>query len=220
MKKEKKEKIAKASYVIIVMVLLLVPLVVARVCPKYPHYFILLYPTLITLLVLRAMFEAAPSKTATADASDISPDMKEAVKLSYEKAIDMHTQTDHGMFQIISIFVPASLVVLGWVLSKKSGDELSFEATLFVGSIAIVLVGVATLIKHRLRYYNKIRENYMRDLEITLFQKETEAEKIGLHNYVGKNCHTPFLSSFHHVVDIYYFVYLAIWACLFIRKMP
>lgn len=217
-KKEKKEKNKKIVFFIVLILLLLSLGVAYYFCQKYVHYFILFFPVLITVLVVWAMFEAEPSEEETYDDISITSYMKEVIKLSYEKAIDMHTQTDRGMFQIISIFVPASLVVLGWVLSKKSGYKLSSEATLIVGSIAIVLVGVATLIKHRLRYYNKIRENYMRNLERVLFKEDSEIKKFGIHNYFKENCSTHFLLSFHIVVDIYYFVYLIIWVLLFITN--
>lgn len=191
-------------------------LISGKFLTNYEHFLVLLVPVFFTVLVLLAILEDEPEEPTADDDIEITSETKEVVKLFYEKAISMHTETDNRVFQIISIFVPASLLVIGWILSKKKEAILPSEATLIIGSIAVVLVGVATLIKHRLRYYNKIREIYLRKLEKVLLPEPMDYEEYGLHNYVKKKCKTRFFTSFHVVVDLYYFVYLTIWVILYL----
>lgn len=131
----------------------------------------------------------------------------------YERAIQMHIDTDKGMFQLITVFVGASLLILGWVVANPKPEALSSDHVLVVGSLAVVLVGIATLLKHRLRHYNKLREIYLRRLEQQLRQPD-----IGLHTFMKKatNPLKGLNVSFHEAIDIYYFIYLVVWIIVYI----
>lgn len=187
------------------------------ICLGYLTFLIL--PILVTFLILLAMLEKEPNKEKLDKKYSLKMDDKELIKFFYEKTIDMHIGTDKGMYQIIAIFVPASLLVLGWVLSKNVCKKLSVEETVTIGSLAIVLVGIATLIKHRLRYYNKIREVYLRRIEHILLQENDLLEKEGLHIFMENKDKTSWLLSFHFIIDFYYFTYLFIWVVIFCQSI-
>jgi hypothetical protein len=101
-----------------------------------------------------------------------------------------------------------------------------------------VLVGVATLLKHRLRYYNKLREIYLRRLEEKLCggvthltnkpenTRETDRHPLkskpplqGPQGFMESGAPPAwFEASFHEVIDIYYFVYLFVWFVLYMSR--
>ena len=192
------------------MCLSFIPISIAYIC-------FLILSVILTYLVLFARCEKEPTVWQLDKRYFLKTDDKELLKLFYEKAIDMHIATDKGMYQIIGIFVPASLLVLGWVLSKNVSKKLSIEATLIIGSLAVVLVGIATLIKHRLRYYNKIREVYLWRIEHILLQKNKSLDREGLHIFMKNKDKNRFL-TFHFVIDLYYFIHLFIWVITFYTK--
>jgi len=169
----------------------------------------------ITFLIFLAMLEEEPHEDPLVEKYPLIMGDKELIKLFYEKAIDMHIGTDKGMYQIIAIFVPASLLVLGWVLSKNMYEKLSIGATVTIGSLAVVLVGIATLIKHRLRYYNKLREVYLRRIEHILLQENESLHDEGLHIFMKNKDKSRWFLSFHFIIDLYYFIHLFIWMIIF-----
>ena len=130
----------------------------------------------VTGLVLGAMFSADPDEAsieALLPALTVgSTDPIEPWKTLYDKATQMHIDTDKGMYQLITVFVPASLLVLSWVVANTRPELITRDHVIVIGSLAVVLVGIATLLKHRLRHYNKLREVYLRGLERRLCDKQ------------------------------------------------
>lgn len=192
--------------------------VVIFLSSRLGHYTILVFPAFVTILVLLSIAETKPEERDLNTNLALNQDAQELIKLFYEKATNMHIDTDKGMYQIIGIFVPASLLVLGWALSKKAGEELSIEATITIGSLAVVLVGVATIIKHRLRYYNKMREIYMRWAEKILLHNKGLAEGKGMHCFMKNKDKSSCFVSFHFAIDFYYFAHLSVWVIIFMSR--
>lgn len=193
-------------------------LLILSIIQKF-QYAAVIGPVLITILVLNAMRSPDPSPELadSLELPDLDDEIHKTLITLYDKTTQMHVESDRGMYQIIGIFVPASLFVLGWVLSNPKNNQVTSEPTVIIGSMAMVLVGVATLIKHRLRYYNKIREIYLRKLESHLLNKEPDKNP-GLHNFM-KNSYSPTGISFHEVVDIYFFLHMGVWIIIWITKL-
>jgi hypothetical protein len=169
------------------------------------------------------MFTRGPAEATIAGLLQTStaqtPDPSEPWKMLYDKATQMHIETDKGMYQIVTVFVGASLIVLSWVVGVRS-DQISPDLIAIVGSLAVVLVGIATLLKHRLRHYNKLREVYLRELEKRLCGSlESTA---GLHTFMATASRPPSTSgsavSFHEAIDIYFFIYAFIWIVVYVWK--
>lgn len=180
---------------------------------------VLIAPLWITYLVVRAIFAPDITDKKINDSLPPIPSVRGKTAFLttlYDKTIQMHIETDSGMYQLISIFVGASVLILGWVLASSKPDAITRDSIMTVGSLAVVLVGVATLLKHRLRYYNKVREIYLRRLEAVLLKGQLPKDQWGLHNFVKKFA-DPGDVSFHEVIDIYYFVNIFIWAIVYFR---
>src|SRR5439155_19482696 len=131
---------------------------------------------------------------------------REPWKTFYDKATQMHIDTDKGMYQLISVFVGASLLVLSWVVGSSRAQSVTADEIAIIGSLAITLVGIATLLKHRLRHYNKLREIYLRSLEKRLCGGADT--KSGPHTFIGAVSARAWSLSFHEAIDLYYFVYV------------
>jgi hypothetical protein len=156
----------------------------------------------------------------------------EWAKSLYEKAIQMHIDTDKGMYQLITVFVGASVLVMGWVVASPIGVRPNQVQV--IGSMAVFLVGTATLLKHRLRAYNKLREIYLRYLEDQLGGKSgdvpggtSKQHPLGLHTFMrdalkqggsseAKGEREWLKLSFHEVMDLYYFIYLILWIIVYV----
>ena len=183
----------------------------------------LLAPAWITILVLRAMSEMEVSDDDER-LSKILPTLDEKERNTadswrlYEKATQMHIDTDKGMYQLIAVFVPASLLVLGLAVPGSAPSSIPPDYVVIEGSLSIVLVGLATLLKHRLRHYNKLREIYLRRLEVQLTGADSRA---GLHTFIQAATRLTFgrAPSFHEAIDIYYFIYVFVWIALYVWKI-
>jgi hypothetical protein len=200
-----------------------------------PSFGALVAPVFVIILVFVAMIDKNPEDTDDSLSLPVLPELNseqhQMLLSSYDKTVQMHVETDKGMYQIVGIFVPASLLILGWAVTQHLGPDL----LLLVGSIAVVLVGVATLMKHRLRWYNKIREIYCRKIEAQLLAASRDEESPrdmlndfaskdvtwGLHTFMQRaasrkeSCFQKATKiSFHEAVDAYFFVYILTWGLI------
>jgi hypothetical protein len=195
---------------------------------KHPAWAVVVPVIWVTTLVFVAIFDEEEDEDFLKKSMPnltLTPLEKEYWRVLYERSIQMHIDTDKGMFQLITVFVTASVLVLGWVVANPKPELMKGDLVLVVGSLAVVLVGTATLLKHRLRHYNKLREIYLRGLER---QIDKWASPFGLHTFMQASERTPkeasehkmkkLRLSFHEAIDLYYFIYLFVWIVEFILK--
>lgn len=210
-------------YVVVLPTIILVAVLVFLACRGQTSLAAFLAPGWTMIWVFHAMFTRDPDEVTIAGLLPTStaqtPDPTEPWKTLYDNATQMHIETDKGMYQIVTVFVGASLLVLGWVVGART-DQISPDLIAIVGSLAVVLVGIATLLKHRLRYYNKLREVYLRVLERRLCGSlESTA---GLHSFMAAASKVPSTRrsavSFHEAIDIYFVIYAFIWIVVYVWK--
>jgi hypothetical protein len=187
----------------------------------------LLFPASTTVLVLFAMFTRDPKDEDIAAFPGIVGLRKienpEPWKTFYDKTVQWHIDTDKGMYQLITVFVGASLLVLGWAVGGSRKDPITADEIAVLGSLAVVLVGLATLLKHRLRYYNKLREIYLRALEMRFCGADrTESGPQGFMKKMAATTPVHWTSkiapNFHEAIDLYYFVHALLWFVVYKSK--
>lgn len=208
----------KLGFVILPTVAFIV--VLFNVTPQHmPTYAAPLVALWTTLLVIAAMFASEPKATdldkhlppAPAVANPATSWPQEPWKTFYDKATQMHIDTDKGMYQLITVFTGASLLVLSWVVGSSRVQSVTVDEIAVIGSLAVTLVGIATILKHRLRHYNKLREAYLRRLE-------TLSGSTGPHTFIDAVSTRGLSLSFHEAIDSYYFIYAFLWVLLYCWK--
>jgi len=179
---------------------------------------------IIISMVVFAMVNSSGPKLNDEENTALPRPPIDVLQAAYTAATQLHIETDRAMWQIVAIYVPVSVLIMGWVVSSM--NVIKETSVIIAASSAIVLVGIATLFKHRLRSYNKVREAYLRRLENVLMGSEPAGNQWGLHHVMLKNfnssaCHKSLL-SIHCVVDLYFFLHILIWIALWIviRNSP
>ena len=135
------------------------------------------------------------------------------LKTAYDSTIDHWIETDREIWQIATIFLSASLLILGWVVVNFGTVEL--EVLTIAGTASVALVGVSTLDKHRMGRFNLLHARYLRRLERAFMQDDTAAAYWGLH-HVRLRLKTrrnilSWATSLHGLSDIYFFLFAFLW---------
>ena len=68
------------------------------------------------------------------------------MKTLYSATTSLYVEVDRKIWQIATIFLAASLGVIGWVVVNLK--DLSPTVVAIVGYASITLVGIATVLKH------------------------------------------------------------------------
>lgn len=142
----------------------------------------------------------------------------EWLKTAYNATTSLFVETDREIWQIATIFTSASLLIMGWVATNL--EKLDIRLVVVAGYASILLVGVATLFKHRLRIFNLVHAAYLRRLEQGFVRGQEAAEYWGLHHIrmkvkAGRNLFA-WATSIHGIMDIYFFLFTAIWVALWV----
>lgn len=146
----------------------------------------------------------------------------EWLKTSYNATTSLFIETDREIWQIATIFLSASLLIMGWVVTNL--DKLDISVVIVAGCASVLLVGIATLFKHRLRLFNLVHSAYLRRLENAIMKTQDMAEYWGPHHLRNNVLSTkdkglcPWLLSIHGIMDIYFVLFTAIWVALWIIK--
>ena len=151
------------------------------------------------------------------DAQETKPS-DEWLRMAYQAANSLYIEVDREIWQISTIFIAASLLLMGWVVT--SFDNIDFYLSVVLGCASIILVGLATLFKHRLRAFNLFHISYMRRLEQAGAGTEEGAQIWGLH-YLRKRMKTKgdilkTATSIHGVMDIYFFLFIILWVAIWL----
>jgi hypothetical protein len=135
---------------------------------------------------------------------------EEWIRSAYAATISLYIEVDREIWQISTIFMASSTLVMGWVVTNF--DKLSADMVLVIGCASIMLVGMATLLKHRLRMFNLVH-----------IESNLEAA-----NYWGvchiRNClragshPVRWATSIHGLIDIYLLLFTLIWLALWLIK--
>lgn len=140
------------------------------------------------------------------------------LKTAYQTVNSLYIEVDREIWQISTIFTSASLLLMGWVVINFTGMML--ELIFLIGSASILLVGIATLFKHRLREFNLFHISFSRRIERAISKTEEGTYFWGLHhlrrsclNSKGKFIRS--ITSIHGVMDIYYGLFVILWAAIF-----
>ena len=159
-------------------------------------------------------------------AEDVEPlepvPSEEWIRTAYQTTTSLYVEVDREIWQISTIFLSASLLLMGWVVTRFSDVNLCL--TLIIGCASIVLVGVATLFKLRLRAFNLVHLSYLRRLERTIAGSEANASFWGLHylrrsSMMSKNIFSRTVTSIHGVMYIYFFLFLILWFAIWLVKI-
>jgi hypothetical protein len=141
----------------------------------------------------------------------------EWLKTAYDATTSLYIEVDREIWQISTIFLSASLIIMGWVMTSL--DKIDTRAVVIAGAASILMVGVATLFKHRLRIFNLVHIEYLRRLEEGFIGQKEAAEYWGVHHVRSKlkagNNPARWITSIHGVMDVYFILFIAIWLALF-----
>jgi hypothetical protein len=111
--------------VVLPIFIILVTVLVFLIYPCRTPLAAILAPSWTTLLVLQAMFTDGPDEKTIAGLLPTSttqtPDPNEPWKMLYDKATQMHIETDKGMYQIVTIFCRS--VASGFKLGSGSATR-------------------------------------------------------------------------------------------------
>jgi hypothetical protein len=157
------------------------------------------------------------------DAEPLKPiPSEEWVRTAYETTTSLYVEVDREIWQISTIFLSASLLLMGWVVTRFG--DINLCLTLIVGCASIVLVGVATLFKHRLRAFNLVHVSYLRRLERAIADSEESVSFWGLHylrrrSMMSKGNFRRKVTSIHGVMDIYFVLFLLLWVGIWLVKL-
>lgn len=188
-------------------------------------YILISLPVLIVIiLVLVALISKRPELSGPAT-NPPPPPLKppppilEWLITAYKTATSLYIEVDREIWQIATIFLSASLLIMGWVVTKS--DKLDLRMVIIMGCASIMLVGIATLFKLRLRNFNLIHIEYMRRLEEAAVGQQNAAEYWGLHHArkvlkAGKLWKHPlqWSTSIHGIMVIYFVLFIVIWVAL------
>lgn len=134
----------------------------------------------------------------------------------YPVAVTLFQDTDRAMWQIMSIFLPASLILMGLVVSNL--EKLDLSAVAVAGSASVSLVAIATVFKLRLREFNLLHADYIVWIERAWLGQNDIVEKQGLFRLRKDKLRAKgvrnFLTSIHGIIDIYLFVFIGLWVAL------
>jgi hypothetical protein len=146
---------------------------------------------------------------------------EEWIRSAYAATISLYIEVDREIWQISTIFMASSTLVMGWVVTNF--DKLSADMVLVIGCASIMLVGMATLLKHRLRMFNLVHIESLKRLELAAVGGNLEAA-----NYWGvchiRNClragshPVRWATSIHGLIDIYLLLFTLIWLALWLIK--
>lgn len=139
------------------------------------------------------------------------------LSMSYQTTTNLYIEVDREIWQVATIFTPASLLILGWVATNF--DKLTLSLNIVLGCASIILVGLATLFKHRLRAFNLVHLSYLRRLERTVAGSEEGANFWGLHylrrgSMISTRKFLGTMTSIHGVMDIYFFLFIILWLAI------
>jgi hypothetical protein len=145
----------------------------------------------------------------------------EWIRSAYTATNSLYIEVDREIWQISTIFMASSTLVMGWVVTNF--DKLSSRMVLVIGCASIMLVGMATLLKHRLRMFNLVHIESLKRLEQAAVGGNHDAA-----NYWGvyhiRNClragsrPTRWATSIHGLIDIYLVLFSLIWLALWLIK--
>ncbi len=121
----------------------------------------------------------------------------------------MFADTDKAMWQIVSVFLPGSLLLMGWAVTTKNLPEWAF---VMLGSASILLAGTGALLKLRLRSMNVLQLRHLQRLERVLLGT-ADADGWGVHQVriplwahgLGQ------VISLHGVILIYFLLFTGTW---------
>ncbi len=176
--------------------------------------------SLIVVLVIFAMRQDPPQVDESDPPGSLPSD--EWIRTQYQSTTSLYIEVDREIWQISTIFVSASLLLMGWVVTNF--DKLDSTLVLVLGCASITLVGTATLFKHRLREFNIVHLGFLRRLERAMATSQVDAEFWGLH-YVrrqkmkSKGNFSKIIRSVHGVMDIYLFLFIALWLAIWLLAL-
>jgi uncharacterized membrane protein (DUF485 family) len=143
------------------------------------------------------------------------------IRAAYAATVSLYIEVDREIWQISTIFMASSTLVMGWVVTNF--EKLSAQMVLVIGCASIMLVGMATLLKHRLRLFNLVHIESLKRLEQAAVGGNLDAA-----NYWGvyhiRNClragshPVRWATSIHGLIDIYLVLFTLIWIALWLIK--
>jgi hypothetical protein len=145
---------------------------------------------------------------------NLPPNTNDWIRTAYTATTSLYIEVDREIWQVSTIFMTASILLMGWVVTNLY--KLNMGMTMVIGCASIILVGMATLFKFRLRRFNLVHIENLKRIE-------QAALGIDAANYFGVH-HMRFslkpekwwqeLISIHGLMLIYFVLFTLIWLAI------
>jgi len=143
------------------------------------------------------------------------------IRAAYTATVSLYIEVDREIWQISTIFMASSTLVMGWVVTNF--DKLSAQMVLVIGCASIMLVGMATLLKRRLRMFNLVHIESLKRLEQAAVGGNLDAANYwGVHHLRSSlragSDPARWVTSIHGLIDIYLVLFTLVWLALWFIK--
>lgn len=184
----------------------------------------------VLIFVLRVADVAPPLEEFALPLENLPRPSDEWIRSAYTATTSLYIEVDREIWQIGTIFMASSALLMGWVVTNF--NELKPEMVLLIGCASIMLVGMATLFKHRLRRFNLVHIESLRRLERAAVNGNRDAADYWGVHHMRSSLRTDKAgpattsvrrlmrraTSIHGLIDIYLVLFTVMWLLLWLIK--